>query len=659
MLISNSVTFKISISAFKFFLINFVLQNFSFRFKEVVALGSQLLQHNPQLHEVKEMIDRLTNEQTAVQRGWAEKQKWLQQCVELQIFNREADKIDATTKSHEAFLEYLDLGISLDDVEAILKRHADFENSLTAQDKILKTFAENAGKLIDNNHYSAKNIEERKQQVLERRQAVKDKAQERRHLLHASKAYQKFVAEADDLDAWLDDKTKIAGDESYRDLTNLPRKLQKHKAFERELRSNEGQMRIINKDAEALITANNRPEEVGEKVSEINQKWKDLIALSLDKGRKLEQAASQREYNRNIEDVKNRLDELDNILKSKEVGNDLRSCKDLMNKQNMLESDIQVIEQKIAELVTSGDDMAQEGHFDKKNIVRETDKLLGKYEELKAPVAKRGEALEESLKFHKYVFELDAELQWINDHMPTATSETVGQNLTQAQSLFKKHKKLEAEIEGHQPNINRTLTSGQLLIEQKHPEQAKIEELCKKLSVSWEDLQKNADERSKKLELSLKAQQYLSEAAEIETWLGERDNILKSTDYGRDRDSATKLLTKHKAIELELDTYSGIVSEMGHTATAMIASKHPDSKMIAAKQQLIEKMLKSLQRLAGQRQLQLMESLYRHEYFLESAELEQWIKEQEQVASSDDYGQDYEHLLVSRIFYFILLFFAF
>lgn len=85
---------------------------------------------------------------------------------------------------------------------------------------------------------------------------------------------------------------------------------------------------------------------------------------------------------------------------------------------------------------------------------------------------------------------------------------------------------------------------------------------------------------------------------------------------------------------------------MGHTAAAMVTAKHPDSKLIASKQQLIEKMFKSLSRLAGQRQMRLMESMYRHEYFMESAELEQWIREQEQAASSEDYGQDYEHLLL-------------
>jgi spectrin beta len=101
-----------------------------------------------------------------------------------------------------------------------------------------------------------------------------------------------------------------------------------------------------------------------------------------------------------------------------------------------------------------------------------------------------------------------------------------------------------------------------------------------------------------------------------------------------------------QTLELELDTYSGIVNEMGHCAGAMVAGKHPDARAVAAKQQLIQQQMRTLQRLATSRQQRLMESMYRHEYFLESAELEQWIREQVQTAASEDYGQDYEHLLV-------------
>jgi len=97
-----------------------------------------------------------------------------------------------------------------------------------------------------------------------------------------------------------------------------------------------------------------------------------------------------------------------------------------------------------------------------------------RFSTLREPANKRRAALEESLRFHKFVFELDAQQQWIKEHLPLAASEKLGQNLHQAQSLHKKHRKLEAEIVGHQPMIDRALASGQALIGQAHPETKQV-----------------------------------------------------------------------------------------------------------------------------------------------------------------------------------------
>lgn len=175
-------------------------------FDELIGLGKQLLHRNPNLNEIASTIDGLLGEQATIHNVWGEKERWLQQCVELQIFNREADKIDATTKAHEAYLDYAHLGNSLDEVEAILKRHSDFENTLGAQDKIMKTFSDNADKLIKNSHYDSPAIRDRSDQVLSRRQKVKGLAQNKRHALTASKDFQKFAAEVNDLDNWLNEK---------------------------------------------------------------------------------------------------------------------------------------------------------------------------------------------------------------------------------------------------------------------------------------------------------------------------------------------------------------------------------------------------------------------------------------------------------------------
>ncbi|KAL1509008.1 hypothetical protein ABEB36_003816 [Hypothenemus hampei] len=618
-------------------------------FAQLIDLGRKLLKTNPELLEVKDLIDRLEAEQAAITRGWKEKENWLQQCLRLQEFNKEADNIDAVTSAHLAFLEFADLGNSLDEVEALQKQHRAFASTLSAQDERITAFVKRADALIADQHYDSKAIAQRRDQVLERRQAVKAACQQRANALDASKNYQEFCAEADDLKAWIAEKQKTASDENYRILNNLERKLQKHEAFERELRANEGQLRSVTKLGSALIAQGSyQKDEVALTLQELNDAWKNLVGLSLEKGKRLRQAEAQENYNSSVDDVKVRLDEIDVSLRSDNVGNDLRSCRDLLKKHEALEVELSQVQERVKDLVVQSHDMSDDGHFDSEAIHKNALTSKERLKELEGPTTARRAALEEALKFYKFGFEIDSEMQWIKEHMPLATSDVIANSLHQAQNQHKKNKKLQAEIVGHQPVIDKVLELGQSLIDQKHPEEANIKQLCENLQTAWSELQECTAKRGNKLDVALKAQQYFFEASEVESWLNEKGNILDSTDYGRDRDSATKLLTKHKALELELDTYNNIIAEMGHGAQAMIKSGHPDSKLIAERQSGLEHLVRSLQRKAAVRQHRLMESLFRHEYFAESDELETWIAENLQQASSEDYGQDYEHLLILK-----------
>ena len=62
--------------------------------------------------------------------------------------------------------------------------------------------------------------------------------------------------------------------------------------------------------------------------------------------------------------------------------------------------------------------------------------------------------------------------------------------------------------------------------------------------------------------------------------------------------------------------------------------------------QMLNQELRDLQKLSANLRQKLMASMYRHEYFREAEDLEKWITEQMQTATSEDFGHDYEHLLV-------------
>lgn len=103
----------------------------------------------------------------------------------------------------------------------------------------------------------------------------------------------------------------------------------------------------------------------------MNDQWDALVAASLDKGRKLRQAASQVAHNKTLEDAKSKLDELTTEMNQGDVGDDLRSCRERLKKQQTLEHEVYILDQKISDLVLAGEEMAEDGHFDADSILKQ------------------------------------------------------------------------------------------------------------------------------------------------------------------------------------------------------------------------------------------------------------------------------------------------
>lgn len=68
---------------------------------------------------------------------------------------------------------------------------------------------------------SVEAIRLRRVQVLERYEEFKDAAKRRKDKLESARKFQQFRRDADELEAWVNEKTRIASDESYKDRANL------------------------------------------------------------------------------------------------------------------------------------------------------------------------------------------------------------------------------------------------------------------------------------------------------------------------------------------------------------------------------------------------------------------------------------------------------
>uniref|UniRef100_A0A671QJJ5 Spectrin alpha chain, non-erythrocytic 1-like n=1 Tax=Sinocyclocheilus anshuiensis TaxID=1608454 RepID=A0A671QJJ5_9TELE len=519
--------------------------------------------------EVKEKLGILSEEKVSLLELWELRRQQYEQCMDLQLFYRDTEQVDNWMSKQEAFLLNEDLGDSLDSVEALLKKHEDFEKSLSAQEEKITALDEFATKLIQNNHYAKEDVATRRDALLSRRNALHERAQFRRAALEDSFHLQQFFRDSDELKSWINEKMKTATDEAYKDPSNLQGKVQKHQAFEAELSANQSRIDALQKSGQELVDGKHyASSEVSTRMDEVSSQWKKLLEATELKGIKLREANQQQQFNRNVEDIELWLYEVEGHLASDDFGKDLTSVQNLQKKHALLEADVAAHQDRIDGITIQARQFQEAGHFDADNIRKKQEALVARYEALKEPMAARKQKLSDSLRLQQLFRDLEDEETWIREKEPIASSTNRGKDLIGVQNLLKKHQALQAEISGHEPRIKAVTQKGEAMIEEGHFAGDDVKTKLQELHNRWDGLKGKAAQRRQDLEDSLQAQQYFADANEAESWMREKEPIVGSTDYGKDEDSAEALLKKHEALMSDLSAYGSSIQALKEQAEA-------------------------------------------------------------------------------------------
>lgn len=553
-------------------------------FQTTSQAGMRLVESNHfAAEEVKEKLQTLSHEKHTLLELWEERRVLYEQCMDLQLFLRDTEQADTWMTKQEAFLVNDDLGDSLDSVEALTKKHGDFEKSLAAQEEKIKALDEFATKLIENEHYAADDIAARRDQLLARRNALHEKATERRYMLEQSYEFQIFERDCDETKGWINEKLKTASDESYLDPTNLQTKLQKHQNFEAEVDANKNRIDSIRTTGQELIDKDHYAKgPIKDRIDEIDDLWDKLNKQTTKKGGKLNESAHQQQFNRNVEDVESWLADIEGTLVSEDYGktssapvSDLTNVQNLQKRHALLEADVMAHQDRLEALNTQATVFEDGDHFDKDTIKCKRVEVVERYKKLTAPIQNRKQKLNDALTLQQFLRDVEDEEDWIREKEPIASSTNRGRDLIGVQNLMKKHQALQAEVAGHEPRINNVCQSGQEMIKGGHFAADQIDNKTKDLKDKWQALKDKAQQRKQDLEDSLQAQQYFADANEAESWMKEKEPIAANTDYGRDEDSAEALLKKHEAFMADLEAYRSVIEGLRDQAQACKQQEAP------------------------------------------------------------------------------------
>ena len=203
-------------------------------FQAFELFGQQLLQADHfASDEVKEKLESMSNAREDLEKAWIARRMQLDQCLELQLFYRDCEQAENWMTSRESFLSTDDATDGKEDnVEAMIKKHEDFDKAIGNQEEKIESLQTYADQLIQSEHYAGNDISQKKKDVLERWEKLKEALIEKRAQLGESQTLQQFSRDADEIETWMLEKLQLAQEENYKDPANIQSKHQKHQAFE-------------------------------------------------------------------------------------------------------------------------------------------------------------------------------------------------------------------------------------------------------------------------------------------------------------------------------------------------------------------------------------------------------------------------------------------
>ncbi|VVD02588.1 unnamed protein product [Leptidea sinapis] len=632
--------------------------------------------------DVQAALDTLRRDAAALHALWDARRVLYLQCMDLQLFYRDTEQADAWMHKQEAFLANEDVGDSLDSVEALLKKHEDFEKSLAAQEEKIKALDEFATKLIEGQHYAADDVAQRREMRSRTSAALYWKTPTR----------------------WINEKLKFATDDSYLDPTNLNGKVQKQQNFEQELQAN-------------------KPREMG-------SQWEKLVQASSLKGSKLQEAAAQQQYNRAAEDIELWLSEVEGQLLSEDYGKDLTSVQNLQKKHALLEADVSSHAERIDALRTQAEQFIERGHFDADNIRNKIDALVARYSALEKPMAIRKRRLLDSLQAQQLFRDLDDEAAWIREKEPViastnredslqaqqyfadaneaeswmrekepmANTQDYGKDEDSSEALLKKHEALLSDLEAfgntikalrEQANACRIESQYDNLLGLARERQNKLNETVKAYVLEMhaqvqdvgEDLeqvevmQKKFDDFQNDLRanevrlaemneiavqlmtvgqteaaLKIKTQMQLGSAHEVQRfhrdvdetkdWIAEKEQALATTDLGKDLRSVQTAQRKHEGLERDLAALGDKIRQLDDTANRLMSSHGDCADATYSKQREITDAWQRLQARATARKEKLLDSYDLQRFLSDHRDLMAWINSMMTLVSSDELAND-------------------
>ncbi|MFT7805607.1 spectrin beta chain, non-erythrocytic 1 isoform X1 [Arapaima gigas] len=233
---------------------------------------------------------------------------------------------------------------------------------------------------------------------------------------------------------------------------------------------------------------------------------------------------------------------------------------------------------------------------------------------------------------------------WLSENQRLVSQDNFGFDLQAVEAATKKHEAIETDIAAYEERVQAVVAVARELEAENYHDIKRITARKDNVIRLWEYLLELLRARRQRLEMNLGLQKVFQEMLYIMDWMDEMKMLLLSQDYGKHLLGVEDLLQKHALVEADIGIQADRVKNVNATAQKFALDtegyKPCDPQVIRDRVAHMEFCYQELTQLAAERRARLEESRRLWKFFWEMAEEEGWIREKEQILSSDDCGRD-------------------
>lgn len=470
----------------------------------------------------------------------------------LQQFSRDADEIEnwIAEKLQLATEEsYKDPA----NIQSKHQKHQAFEAELAANADRIQSVLAMGGNLIEKNQCSGSEdaVQKRLTQIADQWEYLTQKTTEKSLKLKEANKQRTYIAAVKDLDFWLGEiESLLTSEDAGKDLASVQNLMKKHQLVEADIHAHEDRIKDMNVQADSLVESGQFDTAgIQEKRQSINERYERIRNLAAHRQARLNEANTLHQFFRDIADEESWTKEKKLLVSSDDYGRDLTGVQNLKKKHKRLEAELASHEPAIQSVQEAGEKLMDVSNLGVPEIEQRLKALNQAWAELKNMAATRGQKLDESLIYQQFLAKVEEEEAWITEKQQLLSVEDYGDSMAAVQGLLKKHDAFETDFAAHNDRCSDICEHGSSLVANKNHHSDSISQRCAQLKKKLDNLSALAARRKNALLDNSAYLQFMWKSDVVESWIADKENHVKSEEFGRDLSTVQTLLTKQETFD--------------------------------------------------------------------------------------------------------------